>query len=206
MRPVSAARNWESEGADGLHVIDLDRVLGVGSNEETLRSLLRTVKIPVEVGGGMRSVEEALRWIKYGASRVIVGTLAYADPDGLRKIVEELGPQRIAVAIDFKGRSVVVDGWRQRQKFGVLEASRAIQRAGVRTIVVTAVERDGTASGPDFMTYKRLCNQTEMNILASGGIRSVEDVRTLNAMGVDGVILGRALYDNSVKIAEARLS
>jgi phosphoribosylformimino-5-aminoimidazole carboxamide ribotide isomerase len=202
--PATAAQRWEREGADGLHVVDLDRALGSGSNELTIRSLLKAVEIPVQVGGGIRSAEDALKWIEYGTSRIVVGTMAYAGPDGLAKIVEKLGPRKVVAAIDFKGRFVVTDGWRRRQETNVFEASEVVRRTGVNTVVVTAVERDGTASGPDLGTYERLCTETRMSVLASGGIRSAEDLTRLRAVGVDGAILGRALYENSIRIAEAR--
>lgn len=203
---LEAAARWQEEGADGLHLVDLDRVFGRGSNGEAIRSVLGAADVPVEVGGGIRSVEEARRWLDLGASRVVVGTVAFKNPEKLREILREVGPGRVAVAVDFKEGRVLTSGWRQRECMDVLEAVESFGRLGVETVVATAVERDGTANGPDFDTYGALSGVAGIKIVASGGIRSPEDVARLRAQGLDGVIIGRALYEGTVRLAELKVS
>ena len=203
---LKAAARWQEEGADGLHLVDLDRAIGGGSNGEVIQSVLRAADVPVEVGGGIRSVEEARRWLDLGASRVVVGTMAFKNPEKLKEILREVGPARVAVAVDFKEDRVLTSGWRQRESVDVLRAVESLGRLGVETVIATAVERDGTASGPDFDTYRALRGLGEMKIIASGGIRSPEDVAQLRAQGLDGVIIGRALYEGTVRLAELKVS
>lgn len=204
MDAPTAAQRWQREGVDGLHLVDLDRALGLSSNDRIIQAVLDEAEVPVQVGGGIRSVEDALGWIGRGASRVVIGTMAYTNPDNLAEIVRSTGPRGVAVAVDFRENHVVTNGWRQNERMNVFEAIEAVHKLGVDTVIVTAVERDGTTNGPDFATYEKLRAKTEMNILASGGITSTEDVRRLYGLGIDGVILGRALYEGAVRPAELR--
>ena len=202
---LEAAARWQEEGADGLHLVDLDHALGNGSNREVIQSVLGYAKVPLEVGGGIRSVAEARRWLDFGASRVVVGTLAFKSPDKLKEILREVGPARVAVAVDFKEGRILTSGWRQIERVDLLGAVESFGRLGVETVIATAVERDGTASGPDFDNYRAL-NGRGVKIVASGGIRSPEDVARLGAQGLDGVIIGRALYEGTVRLAELKVS
>ena len=202
---IAAAGRWQDEGADGLHIVDLDRALGTGSNERTILSLMSEVRLPVQVGGGIRSVGDAVEWIERGASRVVIGTMAFAEPGSLGEIVSRIGPGSVAVAIDYRRGFVTTNGWKRDERISVAEAAEAVGRAGVGTVIVTAVERDGTAEGPDFGTYRRLRNSIgKMKLLASGGISSVEDVKRLGDLGVDGVVLGRTLYERTIRLADLR--
>ena len=200
---LEAAARWQEEGADGLHVIDLDHAIGSGSNGEVIQSVLGAANIPVEVGGGIRSVEEARRWLDLGASRVVLGTMAFKNPEKLREILRDVGPRRVAVAVDFKEDRVLTSGWRQTESVDILEAIESFGRLGVETIIATAVERDGTANGPDFNAYSAL-RGLGIKIIASGGIRFPDDVARLSAQGLDGVIIGRALYEGTVRLAELK--
>ena len=201
---LEAAARWEEEGADGLHLVDLDRAIGSGSNGEVIQSVLRAANVPVEVGGGIRSVEEACRWLDLGASRVVVGTMAFEQSEKLRVILRAVGPGRVAVAVDFKENRVLTSGWRQTESVDILGAVESFRRLGVETIIATAVERDGTASGPDFNAYSALRGIGGIKIIASGGIRFPDDVARLSAQGLDGVIIGRALYEGTVRLAELK--
>jgi phosphoribosylformimino-5-aminoimidazole carboxamide ribotide isomerase len=199
--PVDAAKRWEREGADGLHIVDLDRALGSGSNERVVHEVLKASGIPVQVGGGIRTVGDALRLLAMGANRLVVGTLAYSSPSALRELVETTGADSVAVAADYREGRVVTHGWTRSGTMALLEAVEYAQNSGVRALVVTATEKDGTAAGPDVETYGRLRKATKLTILASGGVRSEEDIESLAKLGVDGVILGRGLYDGSIAIS-----
>ena len=203
---LEAAARWQEEGADGLHLIDLDRAIGSGTNGEVIQSVLRAANVPVEVGGGIRSVQEACRWLDLGASKVVVGTMAFKNPEKLTDIIREFGPGRVAVAVDFKEDRVLTSGWRQRESVDVLGAVESFGRLGVETVIATAVDRDGMANGPDFNTYRALRGLGGMKIIASGGIRFPEDVARLSAQGLDGVIIGRALYEGTIRLAELKVS
>src|SRR3989454_11620698 len=200
---LETAARWEGEGDDGLHLVDLGRAIGSGSNGEVIQSVLRAANVPVEVGGGIRSVEEACRWLDLGASRVVVGTMAFEQSEKLRVILRAVGPGRVAVAVDFKENRVLTSGWRQTESVDILEAIESFGRLGVETIIATAVERDGTANGPDFNAYSAL-RGLGIKIIASGGIRFPDDVARLSAQGLDGVIIGRALYEGTVRLAELK--
>lgn len=200
--PLDAARRWEREGAYGLHLVDLDRAFGSASNEAVIREILKNAGVPVQVGGGIRSVPDALAMLDGGAARVVVGTLAFSDPDKLREMVEKAGKKSLVVAVDHRDGVVVTRGWRQSGGMEVLQGVEHALRLGVETVLVTATEKDGTAKGPDFETYLRLGGLAGARILASGGIRSAADVRRLDEIGLEGAILGRGLYDGSIRLAE----
>lgn len=202
--PLEFAKRWEDEGAHGIHIVDLDAAFGNGENSELISRLIEVVDVPVEVGGGVGTVDRARRWLEKGAARVVVGTMAYRQPEALRELLAASGPGRVVVAADYKDSLVVARGWREGQGISVIEAAKMLQRSGVRTLLSTCVGRDGMASGPDVQMAKRLSAETRMEIISSGGIRDVEDILSLQAAGAHGVILGRALYDGGVELSDAR--
>jgi phosphoribosylformimino-5-aminoimidazole carboxamide ribotide isomerase len=200
------AERWEREGADGLHVIDLDAAFGKGSNRGTVLSIVRGAGVPVQVGGGVRSREAAEELLEAGASRVILGTVAYSEPETLSGLLKSHGAERIVVAADYApdGR-VMTRGWTSSQDFTVAEAAERLEAAGVLNLLVTAVGKDGTARGPDVSTMKALCSsRRRMRLMASGGIRHVGDLKALAKAGASGAVIGRALYDGGVKLRNAK--
>ena len=202
---VEVAQRWESEGADGLHIIDLDAAFGKGSNSKTISKILERAKIPVEVGGGVRSRAAADSWLESGAARVILGTLAYKEPETLSGLLSERGPEKIVVASDYADGKVVTSGWTANEGVGVLEAARRFEAAGVVNLLATAVGRDGMATGPDLETLRVVCAfSKKLKVLASGGIRSLHDLVEIEGRGAKGAVVGRALYDGGVDLGEAR--
>ena len=151
------AARWEREGADGLHIIDLDAAFGKGSNRETILGIVSKAKIPVEVGGGVRSSAAVDSWLEAGAERVIVGTLAYREPETLAALLRKHGAEKIVVASDYLDGKVVTSGWTKSQGVSVLEAAKSFEAAGVVNLLATAVGQDGMAKGPDLKTLKALC-------------------------------------------------
>jgi phosphoribosylformimino-5-aminoimidazole carboxamide ribotide isomerase len=210
------AARWESEGADGVHVIDLDAALGKkgGSNLDTILSVVEKAGVPVQVGGGIRSRERAEALLEAGVFRVILGTVAYAEPETLAGLLGAYGPERVVVAADYSSEGkVMTRGWTSSQDFSVFEAAKMMESKGVRNLLVTAVGQDGMAGGPDAKTLRELCASSSlamggdaerMKIYGSGGIRDVADIQELAEAGASGVIVGRALYDGGVKLAEAK--
>jgi phosphoribosylformimino-5-aminoimidazole carboxamide ribotide isomerase len=202
---LELAARWEAEGADGLHIIDLDAAFGKGSNSKTIKAILAKAKIPVQVGGGVRSSEAVDSWLGSGAARVIVGTLAYKEPDTLKSVLERHGPEKIVVASDYSGSRVVTSGWTAAQEVGVLEAARKFEAAGVVNLLTTAVGRDGMASGPDLDVLRVLCAfGRKLKVLASGGIRNINDLAEIAHRGAAGAVIGRALYDGTITLGEAK--
>jgi phosphoribosylformimino-5-aminoimidazole carboxamide ribotide isomerase len=203
--PVELAARWEKEGADGLHIIDLDAAFGKGSNQKTISKILEKAKIPVEVGGGVRSLEAAESWLDSGATRVIVGTLAYKEPETLAELLRKRGADKVVVASDYSDGKVVTSGWTTSQGVSLLEAARRLEAAGVVNLLATAVGRDGMAAGPDLDAMRVLCaSSRKLKVLASGGIRNLADLFEIERRGPVGAVIGRALYEGSVDLADTK--
>jgi phosphoribosylformimino-5-aminoimidazole carboxamide ribotide isomerase len=202
--PLQLAKRWQDEGADGLHIIDLDAAFGRGSNAETIRRVIVESKVPVQVGGGMRSEKVASGWLEAGAARVIVGTLAFSDPAAARGLVETHGAERVVVAADYREGMIVTKGWKESQGIPIVVGARRLEGEGFKNLLTTAVGRDGMRSGPDVATIRELSLATRMKILASGGIRDLRDLVDLERAGAQGAIIGRALYEETISLAEAK--
>ena len=197
--PVTVAKIWESEGARLIHVVDLDAALGRGDNIEIVSRIIRSLNVPVQVGGGIRSIERAHQIISLGAKRIVIGSMAFKEPNTFRALLDEFGPEKIIVALDHLDGVVVVDGWREGTGVGLREAARRFTDMGVRFLLVTAVRRDGSLEGPDLENLSKILD-LNVNIIASGGVRSLEDIMALKELGLYGVIVGRALYEGRISI------
>jgi len=202
--PLRLANRWQEEGADGLHVVDLDAALGAGSNAETARRIIRESRIPVQVGGGIRSMKTAEGWLEDGAAKVVLGTLAFSDPAAARSLIDNHGPDRVVVAADYREGMIVTEGWKEDQGIPIVAAAKRLEAQGFRNLLTTAVGRDGMKSGPDVTTVRELSLATRMRIMASGGIRDVRDLLELERAGAQAAIIGRALYEETVRLAEAK--
>jgi phosphoribosylformimino-5-aminoimidazole carboxamide ribotide isomerase len=158
----------------------------------------------VQVGGGVRSERAARGWLEAGAARVILGTLAFSDKAAARKLLEEHGAERLVVAADYRDRKIVTKGWKETEGVDVVVGAKRLAADGFRNLLTTAVGRDGTGSGPDVATVGRLSAETRLKVIASGGIRDIDDVLELKRAGASAAVIGRALYEGSFKLAEAR--
>jgi phosphoribosylformimino-5-aminoimidazole carboxamide ribotide isomerase len=200
--PVDVARRFESAGAALLHVVDLDGALsgtGPHGNVAAIAAICRSVAIPVQVGGGLRSGSDVVRALESGAARVVLGTSAVTRPEFAAEMLEAHGPVRVVVALDVRAGSVMVEGWRSQG--GTLESVvAALDGIGVPRYLVTAIETDGTLLGPNLDLYRRVLELTGRPVLASGGVRHADDVRALAGVGVEGVVVGKALYEGSLKL------
>lgn len=200
--PLAIAKRFEREGASGLHVIDLDGALKTGSNSSIVESIVQKAKIPIQIGGGVRSRVDVDRWMKLGVDRVVLGTLAYNDAPTLNQIIGKYGRERIVVATDYKNGKIVTKGWTKQEDLSVLEAIKRLQDSRIGTVLATAVEFDGRAQGPDLATLSDIRASTNVQILASGGVRNIDDVQELKRVGVEGVVIGRALYEGTLDLPE----
>ncbi len=204
--PVGTAIKWEREGAEGLHVVDLDGVFGSGSNSSLIQKLRQSVRIPVQVGGGLRTEREVENLLNLGVERVILGTLAFEDSQSIARILKLRGSERIVVALDYEGESVVTKGWTSRTGSTMQESLEHFTRLGVSRFLVTSKSRDGTKSGVDIELLKRICKITQAKVQASGGVGSITDIRSAKQAGASALIIGRALYDGDFTLKEAMLA
>ncbi|HZB01956.1 MAG TPA: 1-(5-phosphoribosyl)-5-[(5-phosphoribosylamino)methylideneamino]imidazole-4-carboxamide isomerase [Actinomycetota bacterium] len=198
--PVAVARRFQDEGARRLHVIDLDAALGEGDNRETVREICRSVVVPVQVGGGIRSMEAMMAVVDDGASRAILGTAAAADVSFVARAVEEFA-ERVVVAVDVRGGRVMTDGWREEgPELG--PAIAGLNDAGAPRYLVTAIARDGTLEGPDLTLYRQVLGLTGRPVIASGGVRNADDVWALRDVGCEAAVTGKALYERTLKLSQ----
>jgi phosphoribosylformimino-5-aminoimidazole carboxamide ribotide isomerase len=203
--PVAAALRWEAAGAPWLHVVDLDGAFsGRRVNEHVIARLIAAVHIPVQVGGGIRSLGEIGTLLDAGAARVILGTVAATSPELLAEACARFG-ERLAVAIDARDGVVVVEGWVTGTGEPALAAAARVVRAGARRLIYTDTGRDGMLGGPNLRAFEEVLRVVDVPVLASGGISSAEDVgrlRALEPLGLEGVIVGRALYEGRVRLED----
>jgi phosphoribosylformimino-5-aminoimidazole carboxamide ribotide isomerase len=202
--PLATARAWQEQGGQRLHLVDLDgAATGQPAHLEIIAEIVRELAIPVQVGGGIRTVAIAESWLEAGADRVVIGTAAVNDPEMVREVCQRRGNQRVVVAVDAMDGKVAVQGWTQASAMTVLDLARQMASIGVARLLYTDIARDGMLVGPDVETNALLANETGLAVLASGGVSSVEDIRRLVETGVEGVVVGRALYTGAVDLAEA---
>lgn len=199
--PTDVAAGFVAEGASWLHVVDLDAALGTGNNHDVIARLIGSAGCRVQVGGGLRSAEAVDDALSLGADRVVLGTQAVMDPAFLEALIASR-EGRIVVAVDTDGKDVLVAGW--TESAGTLEdVMSRLESAGAPRLMITAVGRDGTLTGPDLMLYARLRSTVSRPIIASGGIRNAADLGALAAVGVEGAVVGKALYEGTLTVREA---
>ena len=204
--PAEAARRWEAAGAQRLHVVDLDAAMGGAPQVDAIAALIAAVSIPVEVGGGIRTLEGAVRYREHGADRVIFGTAAVSAP-AIVQAALALWPDAVAIALDARNGKVAVAGWKEISTVGAVELAERCRGWGVRRIQYTDVLRDGALVGPNLAATEELARVSGVPVTAAGGVSSLDDLRHVAALepaGVDEVIVGRALYDGRFTLAEAQ--
>ena len=197
--PVETARSWERQGARFLHVVDLDGALEDESpNEEILRDLAKAVSVPIQLGGGIRTMEKLERMLEcYGIRRVILGTSAV-----LKTAAGKYG-NRIAVGIDAKRGKAAIKGWVKETDIPVVDLALKIKALGIDTVIYTDIAKDGMMGGPNRKETEEMIRKTGMNIIASGGISRLEDLREIRRIGAAGAIVGKALYTGAIRLSEA---
>lgn len=201
--PAEVARLWESMGAQYIHLVDLDGAKdGSPASRDMVKSVIDAVDIPVQVGGGIRSLERADQLIELGARRIILGTAAVNDRE-LTQAVAERYPGRTAVSVDAVNGMAAVNGWAKVSDTDVLDICTFMQEIGINTLIYTDILMDGMLKGPNFGEYERLMRETSLDIIASGGVTTKEDIERLAQMGIYGAIVGKALYDEKIDLKEA---
>lgn len=203
MSPVEMAKLWEDNGAEYLHVIDLDGALeGKAVNQEIIREMCQAVSIPVQVGGGIRRMEDIDEKLDTGAKRVIIGTAAVKNPPFLQQALRKYGADKIVVGIDVKNGKAALEGWEESSEVDPIRLAVKMKALGVKTLIVTDIERDGMMTGPNTELCRQLKEATGLEIIVSGGVSGMEDLEQLEKAGGSGAICGRVLYDEKMDLKE----
>ena len=204
--PAAQARGFQDAGCKWLHLVDLNGAIeGRPVNGAAVSAILAAVDIPVQLGGGIRNEETALTWLEAGIHRVIIGTMALREPDLVADLCRR-HPGKIAIGIDGRNGRVAVEGWVEQSEMPVIELARHFEGAGAAAIIYTDIDRDGAMQGHNVAATAALADGLSTPVIASGGVTNLEDLTALKAaaaMGIDGVIVGRALYDGAFDVAEA---
>tara|TARA_R110002126_G_scaffold104995_2_gene238989 strand:+ start:3887 stop:4624 length:738 start_codon:yes stop_codon:yes gene_type:complete len=199
--PGAQAKAFEDQGFSWLHVVDLNGAFaGESVNGAAVEEILSATKNPVQLGGGIRTLDHIGNWIEKGLSRVILGTIAVRDPELVKQACREF-PGKIAVGIDAKGGKVAVEGWAEASELGIVELAKEFEGAGVSSIIYTDIDRDGILAGINWQSTLDLANSVSIPIIASGGLASMEDIKIMasaEAQILEGAISGRALYDGRI--------
>jgi phosphoribosylformimino-5-aminoimidazole carboxamide ribotide isomerase len=201
--PIEAAQLLEDQGAQLIHLIDLDAALGSGQNMETIKNVLENISVKVQIGGGIRTLEKADALLSLGAYRVIFGTAAVKNPTLVQEAVRQHGSESVAVAIDEKDGKVAVHGWKNKSEVDYLSLARSFEEMGVGALIFTPISVDGTLKGPRIEKTVKLVEAVNVPVIASGGVARLEDLVALTGTGVEGVVVGTALYEKKFTLKEA---
>ena len=201
--PLQTARSFEQDGAEWLHMVDLDGAKDAApKNRPVFLEIAARTRLKVEVGGGIRDLETVEEYLTHGIARVILGSVAVKKPEVVRIAVREYG-ERIAVGIDARDGMVAVDGWLGKSEVNYLDLAHAMADVGVKTIIFTELSKDGTLTGPNLDQLAQINGAADCNIIASGGISSIEDIHALKKLGLYGAICGKSLYQGTLSLKEA---
>ncbi len=200
--PVQMAKRWQEKGAKYIHIVDLDGAKsGVSQNAQAIKAIAEVLNVPIQVGGGIRSLEVIEQYISFGVARVIIGTAAIDDPNFLREATKKYTKQ-IAVSLDARNGRLATDGWTDTSTVRALDILPTLESMGVETIVYTDIAKDGMLQGPNIDELTTIDQATSMDVIASGGVTTKEDVATLKQLDLYGAIVGKALYDGKIKFEQ----
>lgn len=202
--PVKVAKKWQDEGADMLHIVDLDAAFGNESNNlSTISEILHSVNIPIQIGGGIRHLENFEKIVRMGFSKLVIGTMAHTNLDHLRLLCKNYS-DKIVISLDEINRKVMINGWESPSNYNIEQAISRFNKLGINIFLVTSIIKDGTLSGPDVVTLNSINTDRKSRIIASGGISSLVDVLRVRSIGCDSVILGKALYEARLDIKKVK--
>ena len=202
--PWRVAAQFEEEGAECIHIVDLDGAReGMSLNDEAVKEIISHVAVPIEIGGGIRTLDDIENKLHLGIGRVIIGTKALEDPEFVKAAIERFGADRVVVGIDAKNGYVAVSGWKKVSQVRAIDFALEMKKAGVKTIIYTDISRDGTMTGPNIEQTKHIVDETGLEVIASGGVSSVDDLRALSLINVHGAIFGKAIYEKKIDLGDA---
>lgn len=201
--PVSVALDFEACGAEFIHLVDLEGAKsGDTPNIDTIKKIRSSCSLFMEIGGGIRSMETVKTYLDAGVNRVILGTAAVENEDFLKEALSVYG-EKIAVGVDIKDGFVAIKGWTEKSEYSGMDFCKKMQDLGVKTIICTDISKDGAMKGTNRQLYKQLQDELDINIIASGGVSSIEDVKALASMNLYGAIIGKAYYTGAIDLREA---
>lgn len=201
--PLEIAEDFENQGAEYLHLVDLEGAKsGETPNIDTVEKIVKYTKLFTEIGGGIRSMETVDKYISIGVDRVILGTAAVKDEEFLKAAVAKYG-EKIAVGVDIKDGYVAIKGWTEKSEYNAFDFCEKMQNIGVKTLICTDISKDGAMQGTNHELYKELAKKFDMQITASGGVSSIDDVKRLAELDLYGAIIGKAYYTGAISIKEA---
>ena len=204
--PLAQAQEWVNQGAEWIHIVDLDGAAsGKPTNTKVIESMMQGVNIPVQIGGGIRTIDVAEIYLTLGDGRIVIGSAALKDPDMVTTLCEKF-PTRIAVGLDARDGKVAIHGWQETSQEDVVEVAEGFEGMGVAVIIYTDIARDGMLTGPNIEALKKMAQRISIPVIASGGISNLDDVKRVKeceSLGVEGVIIGRALYEKKFELKQA---
>ncbi len=205
--PGAMARSFQEQGAEWLHIVDLDGAFqGRCGNRDAIEKIAAQISIPFQVGGGLRHLEDVENMLAIGASRIIIGTRAVTSPAFMEDLLKRFGAAKIILGLDARDGMVAIEGWVEKSTLPVLDFALQMRNLGVETAVYTDVSRDGLLQGPNLESIRQMAQLSGLNIIASGGVSSLDNIRNLKEMeglGVSGAIIGKALYEGKLAIKDA---
>ena len=205
--PATVARSFQEQGASFLHIVDLDGAFqGSPHNLKAIEAIAAAIDISFQVGGGLRQLSDVEKLLALGASRVIIGTRAVSHPDFIANLLDKFGPERIVLGLDAKEGMVAVEGWVSTSSVTAIDFALQMKALGIQTAIYTDVSRDGLLQGPNLAAIKEMACSTGLDIIASGGVSSLDNIRALKELendGVSGAIIGKALYDGKISLLDA---
>ncbi|MBW9159062.1 1-(5-phosphoribosyl)-5-[(5-phosphoribosylamino)methylideneamino]imidazole-4-carboxamide isomerase [Clostridium tagluense] len=201
--PLQTALSFVEQGAEYIHMVDLDGALsGTIGNANSINRVIKNINIPIQLGGGIRSLDAIEILLEKGLNRVILGTAALNNPSLVKEAVKKFG-DKIAIGIDARDGYVAVEGWKTSSKIEYIDFAKQMENIGVKTIIFTDISRDGTLTGPNLEATGKINEEVSCNIIASGGMKGIEDIKKLAKMNMYGAIIGKALYSGNIYLAEA---
>ncbi len=201
--PLNIAKKFEECGAEYLHMVDLEGAkTGLTPNLETIENIVKNTSLFVELGGGIRSIETVEKYLSIGVSRVILGTAAITDEAFLDEAIAKYG-EKIAVGVDIKDGYVAIKGWTEKSQYTFEDFCKKMQDKGVKTLICTDISKDGAMKGTNRELYKSLSEKLSLDIIASGGVSTIDDIKALREMNLYGAIIGKAYYTNAIDLKEA---
>jgi len=204
--PLKIALSFQNAGIKKLHLIDLDGAKeGKVKNWKTIEEIAKNTNLEVELGGGIRGEKDIKRLLNLGVGRIILGSISLKEPKKFKNIFKKFGPDKIVVATDVKRNKICYRGWQEEIQKKFSSFLKDLIKLGIKTVICTDIERDGTLKGPNFSLYKRLISKfPKLKIIASGGIRDIQDLKKLSKIGVPGIIIGKAIYENKISLSDLK--
>lgn len=200
--PIEAAKKWESLGADALHIIDINAAFNIGNNRKCIHEIIKSINIPIQVGGGIRSIKDIESLLNIGVKRVIIGSLAFSSNKIVKEILKEFDEESLVIAMDHVNGIIMIDGWRSSTGMRIEEAIKKFKEDGFRLFLVTSILKDGLISGTDIDILRKICNIKGIEIFAAGGIATMNDIIFLKNIGISAIVIGSALYEGFLNISD----